>query len=177
MEIFASAIDPRYINAAIALIGGLVKKRTVHQNKFRKAVDLLIKNYDKCGAIMGALGLAIGIISIVDSNNDRGEVRRLQGELIDTFKKYPPNLWGQRLAEIRVGANALKRRQRTMGAMKFLASVSLGYLACASTVGVLAKTSLAIGSAACGGAAVMNGVNYYNLHELIKRLDQDGHLS
>jgi hypothetical protein len=124
--------------------------------------------------IMSSVGLALGIICVLDSNNDRKTVRKLLDEVIATFKNYPQNLWEQRLAEIQVSVKELKTRQLTMGALKFLMSVSFGYLAYASTAGALAKTALALGSGACGIATAINSVNYYNLHELMKRLERDG---
>ena len=165
------------IDAAIALIVGLVRKRPVNQSRLKKAVDILVKLYDKYPIVISFVGLALGILFLLESNNDRQEVRRFQDEVIAVFKSYPPNVWERRLAEIRVGVNALKTRQRTMGAVKLLAAISFGCLAYASTASVLARTTLAMGSGACGGAALMNGVNYYNLHELIKRLERDGYLN
>jgi len=167
------------VNAAIALIVGLVKIKTrpIPENKFRRIVNILIKNYDKQPVVMNSVGIALSILFLLDSNSDRKEVRRFQDELISAFKNYPPNLWEQRLAEIRVGVEHLKTRQWTMGAVKFIMSVSFGYLAYASTAGALARIGSTVVSGACGAAAMINGVNYYNLHELIKRLERDGRLN
>ncbi|CAF4704363.1 unnamed protein product [Rotaria socialis] len=176
-EYYIDAKGGFVVDAAIALITGLINKRTANQNKVKKAINTLVKYYDKYPNIMSSLGLGIGIISLIDSNNDRKVVRRLQGELIAAFKKYPHTLWEQRLTEIQVEAKELKTRQLTMGALKFIMSISIGYLAYASTAGILAKTALAAGSTGCGMAGVINGVNYYNLHELIKRLERDDYLN
>ncbi|CAF1458767.1 unnamed protein product [Adineta steineri] len=167
------------IHAAIGLIVGLVRSkiRPIAESKFRRIVNTLIKNYDKQPEIMNSVGMAFSIICILDSNNDRKEVRRFQGELISTFKNYPPNLWEQRLAEIRVGAENLKTRQGTMGFAKFLMSVSFGCLTYASPAHSLLQAGSAICSVTSGAAAIVNGVNYYNLHELTERLKKDGRLN
>ncbi|CAF1366080.1 unnamed protein product [Adineta ricciae] len=140
-------------------------------------VNTLIKNYDKQSLIMDSLGIAFSIHCLLDSNNDRKEVRKFQDRLISTFKNYPPNLWGQRLAEIRQDVEDLKSKQFKMGAINFVISASLGYVAFASTANPLIRIGAGICSATCGTAAVMNGVNYYNLHELIERLQRDGRLN
>ncbi|CAF1505360.1 unnamed protein product [Adineta steineri] len=167
------------INAATSLIVGLVKGKTcpIPESKFKRIVNTLIKNYDKQLVVMNSLGMAFSIICLLDSNNDRKEVRRFQGELISTFKNYPPNLWEQRLAEIRVGVENLKTRQWSTGVAKFLMSVSFGCLTYASPAHSLLQAGSAICSVTSGAAAIMNGVNYYNLHELTERLKKDGRLN
>ena len=123
------------------------------------------------------MGLAFSVIFLVDSNNNRKEVRKFQDRFIDTFKSYDPNLWARRLAEIRRDVEDLKNRQLTMGVVKFLVCGSFRYFAYASTASVPVRTAAVICSATSGTAAVINGVDYYNLHELIERLQRDGLLN
>ncbi|CAF0860825.1 unnamed protein product [Adineta ricciae] len=165
------------INAAIGVITALFKKRPVPESKFRKMVNTLIKNYDEYPVAMNSLGIALSIYFLLDSNNDRKEERKFQDRVIDTFRNYPPNLWEQRLAEIRTDVESLKSRQLTMGAIKLFMSASFGYYAYAGTLSTLGRTVTALYSVASGTAALINGVNYYNLHELVRRLQRDGRLN
>ena len=153
-------VDPKagcVIVAGATVVLTIVKSGKLEKEKIKCAIDTCIRHYDAHPILMTALGAAISVALLYDSYNDCSN-RKTKAECFEIGLCLRPEDQPKYWKNLRDDICYLRNRQAVMGSLKFLAMITFGYVAFASSAPLGFRAIMWANSATCGVAATIKCV-------------------
>ncbi|CAF1249941.1 unnamed protein product [Didymodactylos carnosus] len=158
--------------SAITLVKALIQQ--IDREQLIKAVNTLLKCYNKNSTIISGAAVAISILALLDSLNDMKLKDKYCKQLLTALDPaLPEQFRTTRLREIKEEIISLRDRQMIAASVKGIVALAFLGLGFGSVSGG-ARCAMFAASGITGVASLINVYNYRELDLLLEKMKADG---